>query len=121
MDSTIMTVVAAVVALLIGLLAGKSFFSKSNNKIVEEAKLHFSDPNARINVYYIPPRLQREGKVQNLAHNIPYKALEPFIQALTKKYTNLRPEYIEWQNVATDSLSKYGEKLDESQDYLEEK
>jgi ribonuclease Y len=39
MDSTIMTVVAAVVALLIGLLAGKSFFSKTNNKIVEEAKL----------------------------------------------------------------------------------
>jgi len=88
---------------------------------VEEAKLHFSDPNARINVYYIPPRLHREGKVQNLAHNIPYKALEPFIQALTKKYTNLRPEYIEWHNVATDALSKFGEKLDESQDYLEEK
>ena len=39
MDSTIMTVVAAVVALLIGLLAGKSFFSKTNNKIVEEAEL----------------------------------------------------------------------------------
>lgn len=39
MDSTIMTVVAAVVALLIGLLAGKSFFNKTNNKIVEEAKL----------------------------------------------------------------------------------
>jgi len=34
-----MTVVAAVVALLIGLLAGKSFFSKTNNKIVEEAEL----------------------------------------------------------------------------------
>jgi ribonuclease Y len=39
MDSTIMTVVAAVVALLIGLLAGKSFFNKTDNKIVEEAKL----------------------------------------------------------------------------------
>ena len=39
MDYTIMTVVAAVVALLIGLLAGKSFFSKTNNKIVEEAEL----------------------------------------------------------------------------------
>jgi ribonuclease Y len=39
MDSTIITVIAAVVALLIGLLAGKSFFSKTNNKIVEEAKL----------------------------------------------------------------------------------
>jgi ribonuclease Y len=39
MDSTIMTVVAAVVALLIGLLAGKLFFNKTNSKIVEEAKL----------------------------------------------------------------------------------
>jgi len=39
MDSTIMTVVAAVVALLIGLLAGKLFFNNTNSKIVEEAKL----------------------------------------------------------------------------------
>lgn len=39
MDSIIMTVVAAIVALLIGLIAGKSFFSKTNNKIVEEAEL----------------------------------------------------------------------------------
>jgi ribonuclease Y len=39
MDPIIITVIAATVALLIGILVGKSFFSKTNNKIVEEAKL----------------------------------------------------------------------------------
>jgi ribonuclease Y len=39
MDPIIITVIAAAVALLIGILVGKSFFSKTNNKIVEEAKL----------------------------------------------------------------------------------
>lgn len=92
-----------------------------DEKDVEEAKLHFTDPNARINVYYIPPTLHRQGKIQNLAHNIPYKLLEPFINALVKKYVNINPEYITWHNVANDPNSKYGEKISESKDYLDEK
>ena len=85
---------------------------KKNNEDIDEARLHFLDPNARINVYYITPRLQHEGKVQNLAHNIPYKLLEPFVDRLRRKYT-LHPEYIVWGYVGEDPKQKYGDPISE--------
>jgi len=88
---------------------------------VDEARLHFTDPNAKINVYYIPPKLHHAGKVQNLAHNIPYKLLEPFVDALLKKYKNFIPEYVVWHHVSDDPNARYGERIEESTDYLEEK
>lgn len=95
--------------------------TRHNESEIDEARLHFTDPNTRINVYYIPPKLHREGKVQNLAHNIPYKLLEPFIDALTKKYKNIITDYITWHQLSDDPNSKYGERIEESMDYLEEK
>jgi hypothetical protein len=88
---------------------------------VDEARLHFTDPNAKINVYYIPPKLHHEGKVQNLAHNIPYKLLEPFVDALLKKYKNFIPDHVVWHHVSDDPNARYGERIEESTDYLEEK
>ena len=85
---------------------------KKNNEDIDEARLHFLDPNARINVYYITPRLQHEGKIQNLAHNIPYKLLEPFVDRLRRKYT-LHPEYIVWGYVGEDPKQKYGDPISE--------
>lgn len=40
MDSTIITVIAAIVALLIGIVAGKFIFNKNTDRLVEEAEAH---------------------------------------------------------------------------------
>lgn len=95
--------------------------TRHNESEIDEARLHFTDPDAKINVYYIPPKLHREGKVQNLAHNIPYKLLEPFVDALLKKYKNFIPEHVVWHHVSDDPNARYGERIEESTDYLEEK
>ena len=96
-------------------------YTLTRTEPVDEARLHFTDPNAKINVYYIPPKLHHAGKVQNLAHNIPYKLLEPFVDALLKKYKNFIPEYVVWHHVSDDPNARYGERIEESTDYLEEK
>jgi hypothetical protein len=77
---------------------------------VDEAKIHFTDPSTKVNLYYIPPKLEAQGKVQNIAHNIPYSTVEPLISRLIQKYTNLNPDYMVWYSVDKD---KYGQRLEE--------
>jgi hypothetical protein len=85
---------------------------------INEAKIHFTDPSTKVNLYYVPPKLENEGKVQNIAHNIPYSTVQPLINRLMQKYPNLNPDYMVWYTLGKD---KYGQRLEESLDYLEEK
>jgi hypothetical protein len=87
------------------------------NQPVDEAKLHFTDPSIRVNLYYVPPTLQRQGQVQNVAHNIPYATVQPLIDRLMQKYPNMNPEYIVWYPLGQD---RYGKRLEETPDYIEE-
>jgi hypothetical protein len=87
------------------------------NQPVDEAKLHFTDPSIRVNVYYITPKLRAQGQVQNVAHNIPYSTVEPLIDRLMQKYPNMNPEYITWFPLGQD---RYGKRLAEAPDYIEE-
>jgi len=87
------------------------------NQPVDEAKLHFTDPSIRVNLYYAPPTLQHQGQVQNVAHNIPYSTVQPLIDRLMQKYPNMNPEYIVWYPLGQD---RYGKRLKETPDYIEE-
>jgi hypothetical protein len=85
---------------------------------IDEAKIHFTDPSTKVNLYYIPPKLEAQGQVQNVAHNIPYSTVQPLINRLLQKYPNMNPDYMVWYPLGQD---KYGERIEENQDYLEEK
>jgi len=87
------------------------------NQPVDEAKLHFTDPSIRVNLYYVPPKLQHQGKVQNVAHNIPYSTVQPLINRLMQKYPNMHPEYLV---VGPTDKNQYGQRLHEDHDYIEE-
>lgn len=91
---------------------------KSKDDEVDEAKIHFTDPSTRVNLYYIPPKLQAIGKVQNIAHNIPYSTVVPLIQKIKEKYPQMDTQYMVWFPIGAD---KYGQRLSENVDYLEEK
>jgi hypothetical protein len=80
------------------------------NQPVDEAKLHFTDPSIRVNLYYVPPTLQRQGQVQNVAHNIPYSTVQPLINRLMQKYPNMNSEYMVWYPLGQD---QYGQRLSE--------
>ena len=65
----------------------KEATSLKTKKIDEtEAKIHFSDPTERVNVYFINPKLAREGKRANIANSIPYKTVPALIDFMIKKY-----------------------------------
>jgi len=87
------------------------------NQPVDEARIHFTDPLTKVNVYYITPKLQAQGQVQNVAHNIPYSTVQPLINRLLQKYPNMNPEYIVWYPQGQD---QYGQRLEEASDYIEE-
>jgi hypothetical protein len=87
------------------------------NQPVDEAKLHFTDPSIRVNLYYVPPKLQHQGQVQNVAHNIPYSTVQPLINRLMQKYPNMHPEYLV---VGPTDKNQYGQRLHEDHDYIEE-
>ena len=87
------------------------------NQPVDEAKIHFSDPRTPVNLYYITPKLQAQGRVQNIAHNIPYSTVMPLIKRLQEKYPNMNSEYMVWYPLGHD---RYGKRLSEQSDYIEE-
>jgi len=80
------------------------------NQPVDEARIHFTDPTTKVNLYYITPKLQAQGKVQNVAHNIPYSTVQPLINRLMQKYPNMNPEYMVWYPLGQD---QYGQRLSE--------
>jgi|688.fasta_scaffold190294_1 hypothetical protein len=82
------------------------------NQPVDEAKLHFTDPSIRVNLYYVPPTLQRQGQVQNVAHNIPYATVQPLINRLIQKYPNMNLEYLV---VGPTDKNQYGQRLREQE------
>jgi hypothetical protein len=82
------------------------------NQPVDEAKLHFTDPSTRVNLYYVPPKLQHQGKVQNVAHNIPYSTVQPLIDRLMQKYPNMHAEYLV---VGPTDKNEYGQRLREQE------
>jgi len=82
------------------------------NQPVDEAKLHFTDPSIRVNLYYVPPTLKRQGQVQNVAHNIPYATVQPLINRLMQKYPNMNPEYLV---VGPTDKNQYGQRLREQE------
>jgi hypothetical protein len=78
------------------------------NQPVDEARIHLTDPKTPVNLYYITPKLQAQGKVQNVAHNIPYSTVQPLIDRLLQKYPNMNPEYMVWYPQGQD---QYGQRL----------
>lgn len=82
------------------------------NQPVDEAKIHFTDPSIRVNLYYVPPKLQHQGKVQNVAHNIPYSTVQPLIDRLMQKYPNMNAEYL---IVGPTNKNQYGQRLKEQE------
>ena len=84
---------------------------------VTEAKMHFTDPLVRVNLYYVTPKLQAQGKIQNVAHNIPYSTVQPLIDRLMQKYPSMNAEYLV---VGPTDKSQYGQRLKEDLDYIEE-
>lgn len=82
------------------------------NQPVDEAKIHFTDPSIRVNLYYVPPKLQHQGKVQNVAHNIPYSTVQPLIDRLMQKYPNMNAEYL---IVGPTDKNQYGQRLKEQE------
>jgi len=80
------------------------------NQPVDEAKIHFTDPKTKVNLYYVPPKLQAQGQVQNVAHNIPYSTVQPLINRLMQKYPSMNPEYMVWYPLGQD---QYGRRLSE--------
>jgi len=80
------------------------------NQPVDEARIHLTDPKTPVNLYYITPKLQAQGKVQNVAHNIPYSTVQPLINRLMQKYSNMNPEYMVWYPLGQD---QYGQRLSE--------
>lgn len=87
------------------------------NQPVDEARIHLTDPTTKVNLYYVPPKLQASGQVQNVAHNIPYSTVMPLIQRIKQKYPSLNPEYMVWYSIGQD---RFGQRLKENQDYIEE-
>lgn len=63
-----------------------AFKTNKENEVTEESKIYFSDPAERVNVYFINPKLAREGKRSNIANNIPYKTVPALIDFVIKKY-----------------------------------
>ena len=96
----------------------QQLLSDKGQQEVDEAKIHFTDPSIKVNLYYVPPKLEAQGKVQNVAHGIPYSTVQPLINKLVQKYPTMNPDYVVWYAVGQD---KYGQRLEESLDYLEEK
>lgn len=86
------------------------------NQPVDEARIHFTDPKTPVNLYYIPPKLQASGQVQNVAHNIPYSTVMPLIQRIKQKYPSMNPEYMVWYPIGQD---QFGQRLKE--DYIDER
>jgi glycerol-3-phosphate cytidylyltransferase-like family protein len=86
------------------------------NQPVDEARIHFTDPKTPVNLYYIPPKLQASGQVQNVAHNIPYSTVMPLIQRIKQKYPSMNPEYMVWYPMGQD---RFGQRLKE--DYIDER
>ena len=80
------------------------------NQPVDEARIHLTDPKTPVNLYYITPKLQAQGQVQNVAHNIPYSTVQPLINRLMQKYPNMNPEYMVWYPLGQD---QYGQRLSE--------
>jgi hypothetical protein len=80
------------------------------NQPVDEARIHLTDPKTPVNLYYITPKLQAQGQVQNVAHNIPYSTVQPLINRLMQKYSNMNPEYMVWYPLGQD---QYGQRLSE--------
>ncbi len=65
----------------------KEATSLKTKKIDEaEAKIHFSDPSERVNLYFVNQKLAREGKRANIANSIPYKTVPALIDFMIKKY-----------------------------------
>lgn len=88
------------------------------DKEVDETRIYYTDSKTRVNLYYIPPKLKAQGKVQNIAHNIPYSTVEALIEKLCEKY-NISNEWFTWIPVNAD---RTGTNIkDISEDYLDEK
>lgn len=80
MDPIIMTVIVGVIALLVGIFAGKLIFNKNTTKLVEEAQLQAD----RINAEAEQKIKEAELQATNLKEKKALEAKEHFLQLKTE-------------------------------------
>jgi hypothetical protein len=90
----------------------------TKTETVDETRIYYTDGKTRVNLYYVPPKLKAQGKVQNIAHNIPYSTVDILIKRLCEKY-NITDEYFTWIPTNADRTGTNIKNLPE--DYIDEK
>lgn len=85
---------------------------------IKEARIMFTDPNSRVNVYYNSKNPKYAGKPVQVGKQIPYNKLDAFINMIVSKY-NVKPTEFVWRDIRGDNTLAHT--IHEDDDYLEEK
>lgn len=91
-----------------------------NNPLsVEEAKVLFTNPNSKVNIYYNRDKNTKfAGKPVLVGKQIPYSKIDAFIDMVVSRY-QVSPSELFWSDALTDKTDAHT--IKESVDYLEEK
>lgn len=85
---------------------------------VKEGRIMFTDPNAKVNVYFNSKNPKYYGKPVLVGKAIPYSKLDLFIDMIVAKYEVKPTEFI-WKDARGDNTLAHS--INEEDDYLEEK
>lgn len=85
---------------------------------VKEGRIMFTDPNAKVNVYFNSKNPKYYGKPVLVGKAIPYSKLDLFIDMIVAKYEVKPTEFI-WKDAKGDNTLAHS--INEEDDYLEEK
>lgn len=83
-----------------------------------EARVLFTDPNTKVNVYYYSRNPKYRGKPVQVGKAIPYNKIDAFINLIVSKY-EVNPNELSWSDIRGDKTDAHI--VHESLDYLEEK
>jgi hypothetical protein len=83
-----------------------------------EARVLFTDPNTKVNVYYNSKNPKYYGKPVQVGKGIPYNKIDQFIDMIVSKYQVKPTEFI-WSDSRTDKTNAHI--VHEVSDYLDEK
>jgi hypothetical protein len=83
-----------------------------------EARVLFTDPNTKVNVYYNSKNPKYYGKPVQVGKGIPYNKIDQFINMIVSKY-QVKPTEFVWSDSRSDRTDAHI--VHEVSDYLEEK
>jgi len=83
-----------------------------------EARVLFTDPNTKVNVYYNSKNPKYYGKPVQVGKGIPYNKIDQFINMIVSKY-QVKPTEFAWSDTRTDRTNAHI--VHEVSDYLDEK